>query len=237
MIADPISGLVLSIVVPVYRNAGTLRLLHERIRTALASVWESCELIFVIDGSPDDSETVARQIARADRRVRVLALGNNAGQNAAILAGLREAVGARTVVMDADLQDPPEAIPLLLERLGSGVDVVFAGRRGRYESVFRLLTSRLWKYALHFASGRRVPPDAGLFLAMNRTAADYLRGCSDAEPYILGMLGRSSLLMQSVPVKRHPRAEGSSAYSSATRLKLAWRGLCALRRSKHRSSG
>jgi glycosyltransferase involved in cell wall biosynthesis len=234
---DAASGPALSVVVPVYRNAGMLRLLHERIRAVLAPEWESSELIFVIDASPDDSEKVARQIARADCRVRVLPLGNNAGQNAAILAGLREATGGRTVVMDADLQDPPEAIPLLLERLEKGLDVVFAGRRGRYESAFRLLTSRLWKYVLHLASGRRVPPDAGLFLAMNQAARDYLRRCSDREPYIIGMLGRSSLLMQSVPVERQRREQGSSAYSSGMRLRLAWRGLRALARSKHRSSG
>jgi polyisoprenyl-phosphate glycosyltransferase len=213
----------ISVVVPVFGNAVTLAELHRRIQVALAGYWECCELIFVNDASPDASGEVLHA-AGADPRVRVLTLEQNVGQNAAVLRGLGAAAGDVAIVLDADLQDPPEAIPRLLERLTLGVDVVFAGRRGAYQRPLRRVTSRVWKTFLHLATGRRLPADAGLFLAMNRTAISHLLDHAEPRPYILGVLGRSGLKMTSIPVARAARPSGSSAYSGWDRLKLAVQG-------------
>ena len=102
---------------------------------------------------------------------------------------MRRARGPWTVVMDADLQDPPEAIPALLQAAGDDVDVVFAGRRGRYESRLRLLTSRLFKRTLAVATG--LPADAGMFFVANRHSVEVLTNMKGATPFVVAMIGRS----------------------------------------------
>ena len=127
----------LSVVVPVYGNAAELPELHRRVSDATAGY--RTELVLVDDASTDDSLAVIERLAGGDERVTAVGLERNVGEHEAVMEGLRRASGAWTVVMDADLQDPPEAIPELLGAARErGIDVVFAGRRGRYESLPRL---------------------------------------------------------------------------------------------------
>ena len=114
-------------------------------------------------------------------------LPGNIGQQRAVLAGLAQARGSRVVVMDADLQDPPEAIPVLLDALSGNVSAVFFGRRGRHQSIVRHLTSRLFKTLLHMACG--TPPDAGLFVAMDRRMVTRLLPIGRPGPSVLAMMG------------------------------------------------
>ena len=129
-----------AVVVPVYGNEATLAELTARLGGALAG--RDWRLRLVVDASPDDSAQVAARLAAADPRVRVTVLARNVGQHAALTRGLRDEPDADAwVCLDADLQDPPEAVPLLLDRLARGdVSAVFAGRRGHYESPLRRLT-------------------------------------------------------------------------------------------------
>jgi glycosyltransferase involved in cell wall biosynthesis len=209
-----------TVVVPVHRNAGTLRELNRRILTALDGA--DPEIVLVDDASPDSSGEVIEEIARSDARVRGLRLESNVGQHRAVLTGLRHAGGTRAVVMDADLQDPPEAIPSLIAELERGHDVVFAGRRGAYESPPRLLTSHIFKRLL--AAGTGVPPDAGMFFAINRHGVDKLLSMSGPPPFVVAMIGRAGLDASSIPVRR-ARAGGRSGYSARKRLRSALRGL------------
>jgi hypothetical protein len=213
-----------SIVVPVYRNAATVTALHDFIVQALQPLRRACEIVFVVDGSPDDSLDTLLALRRRSPIVTVVSLAKNAGQAWALLVGLRYAAGDPIVTMDADLQDPPSAIPALLEALDAA-DVVFAGRRGRYESSSRLLTSRVFKRTLSLLSRRRIPTDAGLFLAMRQTVAEWLLGCGDASPYIISMLGRGEWRMRSVPVARDTREAGRSSYTFVRRLLVGARAL------------
>src|SRR5438067_1542306 len=166
---DQDGALGLTVVLPVYRNADTLPALHAALHRVLDAQPLDYELLFVDDACPAGSLRVLESLAARDPRVAVLALDRNVGQHRAILAGVELARGARIVVMDADLQDPPEAIPALLARLAQGPDAVFAGRRGRYESPPRLLSSWLLKRLLWLLCG--LPPDAGAFLAIHRELA------------------------------------------------------------------
>lgn len=214
-----------SIVVPVYRNADTLRELHRRLCRAMESLPLSYELLFVDDACPEGSLEVLRELAERDSQVAVLALERNVAQQRAVLIGLAHARGDYVVVMDADLQDPPEAIPDLLAKAHEGFDAVFAGRRGHYESRSRLLSSRLFKGLLHLVSG--VPADAGLFVAMNRRMVDRLLTYRGPHPFVVAMIGCTGLPVVSIPVARAQRLKGSSAYSFWGRLKvgslaLAW---------------
>ena len=212
----------LSVIVPVFENESTIAELHRRV---CASVGERlCQMVFVDDASPDGSREAIDAAAETDRRVERLSLARNCGQHRAVLHGMDRARGRWTVVMDADLQDPPEAIPALIERAGaSGADVVFAGRRGSYESPLRLLTSRLFKRLL--ARGCGVPPDAGMFFVCNRSAIERVTALAGPPPFVVAMIGRAGLRIDSVPVNRSRRPSGPSSYGSAMRLGSAARGL------------
>ncbi|HWC10480.1 MAG TPA: glycosyltransferase [Acidimicrobiales bacterium] len=209
------------VVVPVYANAPTLPLLAERVRGALGD--RAWRLRLVIDGSPDDSLAVARGLAADDDRVRVTALASNVGQHRALARGLADEAGAaHWVCLDADLQDPPEAIPLLLDRLAVGdVDAVFAGRRGTYEGRGRRVAGRLHRVLLAAATG--LPADAGAFLALTAQARDAILGL-DA-PSVVAAVGVAGVPVASVPVERSSRVHGRSAWTASARLRQAARTL------------
>lgn len=203
---------------PVHRTRAFLPELHRRLREVLQAQALAYELIFVDDACPEGSLADLRRLTRLDPRVTVVALARNVGQQGAVLAGLRAARGARVVIMDADLQDPPEAIPWLLSGLQEGHAIVFAGRRGRYEPPARLLTSRVYKLLLRALCG--LPADAGLFLAMTREAVERVLAFPRPGPHLVAMVGCTGLPMTSIPVERAPRPGGGSAYRFRDRLRV-----------------
>src|SRR5258708_1023779 len=175
-----------SVVVPVYKNADTLRELHARLVSALEREAGSFELILVDDACPARSGEVISDIAHSDSRVRSITLSTNSGQHRALLAGIAAATGRWTVLMDADLQDPPEAIPLLIAEGERGHPVVFAGRRGQYEAVSRMFSARLYRKLLHMMSG--IPRDAGAFVILRRDVIEKLVALEGPEPFIVSMI-------------------------------------------------
>lgn len=214
----------LTVVVPVYKNAVTLEELYRRLVDTLAARFGvGLELVFVDDDCPEGSLTVLRELARRDERVVVLKLERNVGQNRALLAGLAGARGRRVVLIDADLQDPPEAIPALLDRLDEGYAGAFAGRRGRYAPLTRQLTSWAFRPLRSLAAG--VPRDAGLFVALDRRMVERLLSFGERAEYIVPMIGLAGLPITSVPVERERRRYGLSAYTSSERLSVGIRSL------------
>jgi polyisoprenyl-phosphate glycosyltransferase len=212
---------VLGVIAPVYGNEATLEELHARLAAVLEGRWA---LRLVVDGSPDGSLAVARRLAATDERVSVTALDVNGGQHRALLRGLAAEAADVYVCLDADLQDPPEAVPLLVERLGRGdAGVVFAGRRGAYEGRGRLLTGTVHRALQSRLTG--VPADAGAFLAMDRRSRHALLAIDP--PSIVAGVGAAGLRSVSVPVERAARPTGRSAWSAPARLRqsartLAW---------------
>lgn len=227
------SGGRVAVVTPVYRNAATLPELTARVAAALdragperpsaRGTGRPWRLRFVVDASPDASLAVASGLAAADGRLAVTALAANVGQNRALLAGLAAEDHAEAwVCLDADLQDPPEAVPVLLERLAAGdVGVVFAGRRGAYESRGRLLTGAAHRAVLSRLTG--VPTDAGAFLAMDRRSRDALLAVDP--PSIVAGVGAARIRATSVPVPRAARPHGRSAWTASARLRQSGRTL------------
>ena len=204
-----------AVVTPVYGNASTLADLAGRMAAALVD--RPWTLRFVVDASPDDSLAVATALAAADSRLSVTALTRNVGQNRALLAGLaaEEEAGA-WVCLDADLQDPPEAVPLLLDRLAEGdVGAVFAGRRGAYESAGRRLTGTVHRAAMARLTG--LPADAGAFVAIDAATRRGLVAASP--PGIVAGIGAAGAQCASVPVVRAIRPTGGSAWTSTARLR------------------
>jgi glycosyltransferase involved in cell wall biosynthesis len=226
----------ISIVLPVYRNRQTLEELHGRLSAALGAASLAYELLFVDDASPDGSGDAIGQLSARDPRVRAIHLPRNVGQHRAAWLGLSAARGAWAVVMDADLQDPPEAIPALLAAAPPGVDAVFAARRGRYEGPGRLLMSRLFKTVRQVLTG--IPRDAGMFLALRRPLVEEILRHDVPRPFLTAMVGLSGRRFVTVPVERSPRPCGTSAYSSAGRLLMAGRELAfVFRHRKHLTGG
>jgi len=208
----------LSVVVPVYNNAQTLIDLYKRIDKVLEKFRITYEIIFVDDSSPENSVAILQQLAKEDSRIAVLALEKNVGQHRAVLVGLSHARGDKSVILDADLQAPPEAIPLLLKELDKGYSAVFAGRRGRYQSLPRLISSRLFKWTIHGLCG--VPVDAGIYVMMDKSMVKSLLAIDPRKPFVVAMIGCTNLPIRSIPVERDKRAHGKSAYSTWQRLKI-----------------
>jgi hypothetical protein len=125
--------------------------------------------------------------------------------------------------MDADLQDPPEAIPLLIDSLRDDTAAVFAGRRGNYEAFFQLFTSRIYKRLLHYLCG--LPKDAGIFVVMKRDLVKRLLKIKTHLPYLLPMIASIHLPMVSIPVERYKSPRGKTSYSFFRRLRLGLRGI------------
>lgn len=212
-----------AVVSPVYLNEATLEPLARRLATALDQVHADWRLRFVVDASPDASLAVAQHLAAGDTRIGVTVLPTNVGQNRALCRGLADEDGATAwVCLDADLQDPPEALPTLLARLARGdVDAVFAGRAGAYERRGRLLTGRAHRALVGRMAG--VPGDAGAFVAMSaRARAAIVRL---GPPSVVAAIGVAGLRSVSVPVERSRRPSGRSAWTSTARLRQSARTL------------
>ncbi|HEX7705338.1 MAG TPA: glycosyltransferase [Thermoanaerobaculia bacterium] len=202
-----------SVIVPVYGNASTLRELVARIAGSMSVPFE---IVFVNDASPDDSASVLVEL-----NARVVTHERNRGQNAAVLTGFAHARGSTFVVLDGDLQDPPEAIPELLRRKAeNGAAIAFASRVGDYASSGRMFTSRLYKRILSRLAS--VPQGAGLFVALDRDVAMRVAAMAPV-PSIVAALGLLRVKTIAIPVPRAIR--DGSAYSGFARLRLACRTL------------
>jgi len=215
----------LSIVIPIFKNADTLDELHRRLVQSMQKLNLPYEILFVNDASPDKSLLILKRLASQNPNVGFLSLQSNVGQNLASLTGLRYARGNFALIMDGDLQDPPEAIPALWQAIQTPppAAVVFAGKKGKYESQDRLFAAFAFKHLLHWLCG--TPFDAGGFCLMNREMIVKLIGFPAKRPYLLSMIGSCGLAMKSIPVVRSVRPAGESAYTTWKRFRLGCSGI------------
>jgi glycosyltransferase involved in cell wall biosynthesis len=215
----------LSVVLPLHGTAATLDELLDRLEAACPA---GAEYVLVDDRCPDGSgdAVLARWAHVPGRLVR---LRDNAGQHAAVQAGLRRARGDRVVVMDADLQDAPEDVPRLVAALDSGnADLVCAGRRGHYAAPGQELTARAYRRVARLLSRGRIPVDAGMFSAWRREAAARVVALDDHAAPLVPAAALARLRIATVPVDRHARPRGRSATGSLRRVRIAVRGLVTL---------
>jgi glycosyltransferase involved in cell wall biosynthesis len=213
---------LLSVVVPVYNEEQVLPALHERLRTALAEVEGGYEILYVDDGSTDGSVRLIEGWASTDPNVTLIQLSRNFGMEIAMSAGLDHVRGAWTVLMHADLQDPPELIPDMLRSADSEeADVVFARRIGRDESrIKRLLATGFYAMMRSLA---RVPyqGQAGDFRLMSRRVTDTLRTMPERRRFLRGMVAWVGFKQVPIEYKRAGRqAGGGASYPALFRLSL-----------------
>jgi dolichol-phosphate mannosyltransferase len=217
----------LSVVVPVYGCERALAELHRRLLATLEPLVPSFELVFIEDGGGDRSWDVLLELAAADPHVKAVRLSRNFGQHAAITAGLAEARGTRVVVMDCDLQEPPEDIPRLWEQAEQGFDVVLSRRRQRQQSWNRRLTARLYFAFLSFVSGRRVEPGYGtLSLLTRKVVAEFLR-FKDRDRHYMFILQWLGFRTAAIEYDPRERPGGGSSYTLRALLRLAVSGVFA----------
>ncbi len=209
-----------SVVVPVFNESENLPVLYERLAQVFAAQGiQDWELILVDDASRDDSWRVICDLHRRDRRVRGLSLSRNFGQQPAIAAGLDHATGDIVVVMDADLQDPPELIPDLLARIAEGYDVVYTVKRSRGEPWHRRLLFGLF-YAIQTRLAQPpMPAQAGTFSAMTRRVVDAIRRMPEHSRYLSGLRAYAGFRQTAVEFDRPDRLYGKPQQSFGKLLK------------------
>lgn len=217
-----------SVAVPLYNEASGIPELLRRIGAALDRLpGGPHEIVLVDDGSTDASLALLEAAAAGDERLVVLSLSRNFGHQAALSAALDQVSGDVTVVMDGDLQDPPELIPAFLEQYARGYDVVYAQRLRRKEAWWLRLCYFLFYRALRRLSSVAVPVDAGDFGLMSRRVVEQLRQAPERHRFLRGLRSWVGFRQQALPVERQERRAGRSKYGLRRLVGLALDGLFA----------
>jgi polyisoprenyl-phosphate glycosyltransferase len=216
--------MLLSIVIPVLNESETVTLMLTRLRQTLRG--RTWEVIFVDDGSTDATPDLLERAALDDRRVKLLRFSRNFGHQAAVTAGLDFANGDAVVVMDGDLQDPPELLPRMVALFEQGYDVVSPQRVSRdAETRFKRWTAKLFYRALSHLSDQPLTPDVGDFRLFSRRAVAAIRSLREQHRYMRGMVAWLGMKEAILPFERRARAGGQTNYPLLKMLHFAWTGI------------
>ncbi len=204
----------LSVVIPCYNEEESIRELHRRVtgvcETAPVS---SYEIILVNDGSKDQTPAIMRELAKADPHLVVVDLSRNHGHQLALTAGLFESQGDYVLVLDADLQDPPELLMPMLERARAGVDVVYGKRDQRDgETAFKKLSASAFYRLLSYLSDIDIPRDVGDFRLMSRRVVDQFKDMPEQHRFVRGMIAWVGFTQEAFSYQRAPRFAGETKY-------------------------
>ena len=220
------SGFVLSVVVPAFNEQAVLHEFHSRLSKVLDTLGVPAEIVFVNDGSTDNTLEVLYQMREHDPRVAVVELSRNFGKEIALSAGLDHALGEAVVVIDADLQDPPELIPELIKQWRDGYDVVYATRAARDgETYFKKATSSAFYRLIQRVSRVNIPADTGDFRLLSRRAVDALKQLREQHRFMKGLFSWIGYPQKSVPYRREPRFAGETKWNYWRLWNLALEGI------------
>jgi glycosyltransferase involved in cell wall biosynthesis len=210
-----LSDYALSIVVPCYNEEAVIREFDRRLAAVRKSIACPSEVVFVNDGSRDGTLEILRELRSADSSITVVDLSRNFGKESAMTAGLDHSRGDAVIVIDADLQDPPELIPKLLERWrGEGADIVFAQRTSRKgESVLKRLTAYVFYRVMNAFGGLQIPKDTGDFRLLSRPAVDALLRLRERHRFMKGLFTWIGFKQVAVPYERDPRFAGTTKWN------------------------
>jgi len=204
---------IYSIVVPVFNEAESLSYLYEQVIKVMEKIGEPFELVLVNDGSSDRSYQIMQVLHERDPRVRVIDFSRNFGHQIAISAGLDYARGQAVVIMDADLQDPPEVIPALIACWKNGAEVVYAQRSQRKgETPLKLLTAAAFYRLITQLTSVDIPRDAGDFRLLDRRVVDVLVKMREQHRFMRGLSAWVGFRQKAVPYIRHERFAGTTKY-------------------------
>ncbi len=219
---------VVSLVFPIFNESENIPALFERVSAVLASealTGYRGEILFVDDGSFDDSVELILGLRRTDKRVKLVRLSRNFGHQAAITAGIDVSTGNAVVLMDADLQDPPEMLPEFLAAWQSGGEVVYAVRKKRKESAWKRATYFTFYRVLQRISAIDIPLDSGDFCLMDRKVVDRLKSLPERNRFLRGLRSWVGYKQIALPYERHARHSGEPKYTLGGLIKLALSGI------------
>ena len=213
---------LLSIVIPCHNEEAIIETTHERLAAVLPDTGMDFEIIYIDDGSRDGTLSRLETIAARDRRAHIIELARNFGQQAAMSAGLAHASGDAVVILDADLQDPPEVIPDMVRRWRDGVDVAYGRRRSREgETAFKLVTASLFHRFFASLMPYKVPVDTGDFKLIDRAVVDAICALPEKRRYLRSLVPWAGFRHEPVWYDRHARTAGETKYSARRLLALA----------------
>ncbi len=217
---------VFSIVIPCYNEEEVIMESYRRLNEVMLSMAEPYELIFVNDGSKDATPALLNKLAENDKSIRVLHFARNAGHQIAVSAGLDYAAGQAIVIIDADLQDPPELIPQMAALWREGAQVVYGQRKSRAgESFFKLKTAELYYRFIQHLTGNAIPRDTGDFRLVDERVADAVRGMPEHARFLRGMFAWVGFRQVPLPYDRDKRFAGQTHYPLKKMLRLAADGI------------
>lgn len=215
-----------SIIVPLYNEEAVLPFLIDRLLQLMNQLDFDIEIIFVDDGSVDTTRDAISRIALLDHRFTVLSFSRNFGHSAALTAGLEVSRGTIGVmVIDGDLQDPPELITVFLQKYKEGYDIVYGVRENRKESYWKKVSYYIFYRLLSSISSINLPLDSGDFGFISRKAVDIINSMPEESRYLRGMRSWIGFNQVGVAYDRNCRAAGSSKYSFRKLIKLAYNGI------------
>lgn len=216
-----------SLVIPVYCEEKVIEECYKRVKNIFNNIenYES-EIIFVNDGSTDNSLNILSEIANKDKNTKIVSFTRNFGHQAAVTAGLKYVTGNAIVILDADLQDPPEEIPKMLQYWEDGYEVIYGKRKSRKgESVFKLFTAKMFYKTLNSLSDVEIPKDTGDFRLVDRRVVDTINMMPEHNKFLRGLFSWVGYKQISYEYERKERFAGKTKYPLKKMLKLASDGI------------
>lgn len=221
-------GKDLSIIIPIYNEEKNISELYQRLKNAASKISPAYEMIFVNDGSKDHSLYQLMELAKKDPLVYYINLSRNFGHQIAVTAGLDACSGDAVVIIDGDMQDPPELIPELYCKYKEGFDVVYAQRKQRKgETFFKKLTADLFYRILKRSTSIDIPLNTGDFRLMDKKIADYLRLMPEQNKFIRGQIAWMGFKQIGIEFIRDERKHGKTGYSFSKMFRFAMDGITA----------
>lgn len=217
---------LLSIIIPFYNEQEVIRDCQQRISAAVQTIDMQVEMLYINDGSQDNTLNVLISLMEQDNRIKIIDLSRNFGKEAAMTAGLDVAQGDAVVVIDADLQDPPELIVEMVKAWRTGFDVVYAKRTSRKgESIFKKVTARLFYKLMNKMSDYEIPENVGDFRLMSRQAVDALNQVRERKRFMKGLFAWIGFPQTAIEYSRDPRLAGKTKWNYRKLTKFAIEGI------------
>ncbi len=217
----------ISLVIPMYYEEQVAEECYKRVTKVLKSIENyDYEIIFINDGSKDKTLPILEKIADKDKKVKIISFSRNFGHQAAVTAGLKYVTGDAIVIMDADLQDPPELIPDMLKKWEEGYEVIYGKRKTREgESAFKLLTAKAFYTTLNKLSDVEIPKDTGDFRLVDRKVVDVINSLPEHNKFLRGLFSWVGFKQYAYEYERKERFAGKTKYPLKKMIKLAQDGI------------
>ena len=216
---------MISVVIPIYNEEKTLPELHRRLQATLEPLGRRCEIILIDDGSRDGSFPLMKEARNRDRRVKIIRLSRNFGHQIALSAGIDLASGDAVILMDGDLQDPPELLSTMIARWREGYQVVYTVKRTRKENRLKRLAFHSFYRVLHALSPVDIPMEAGNFSLLDRAVVEVFRSMPERNRYISGMRAWAGFRQIGIEYDRDARFAGKPQMSLRRLFELALDGI------------